>query len=139
MSTYLFDPNTLTLLQRRHPVLIANMGRHIGHEIAVTSVNVEETLGGWFSLLRQARTNADQAKAASRLANSVANLSQFPIYAITDASLERFDRLVKLKLNVGRADLKISALALEMGAIVVSNNLRDFGRVPGLIVEDWTI
>lgn len=139
MSRFFLDTNTPTLLQRKHPRLLANLALHVGEEIAVTSVNVEESLGGWYALLRQARSNADQAKAATRLANAVTNLAQFPIYPTIEPALDRFDRLVKLKLNVGRSDLKIAALALELGASVVSNNVRDFGRVPGLRVEDWTI
>lgn len=138
MALYFLDTNTLTLLQRKHPRLLANLAIHIGDEVAVTSVNVDETLGGWYALLRQAKTNADQAKAATRLANAVTNLAQFPIHPTTEPALDRYDRLVKLKLNIGRMDLKIAALALELGATVVTNNIRDFGRVPGLAVEDWT-
>jgi tRNA(fMet)-specific endonuclease VapC len=139
MTLFLLDTNTLTLLQRRHPRIVANISARIGDVVAVTSVNVEESLGGWYAMLRKARTNADQAKAAARLANAVTNLSQFPIHPTTQASLDRYDTLVKMKLNVGRSDLKIAALALELGATVVSNNLRDFGRVPALVVEDWTV
>ena len=51
---------------------------------------------------------------------------------------DRFDQLVKLKLNVGSMDLKIAATALELGAIVVTQNVRDFRRVPGLLWDDWT-
>ena len=36
------------------------------------------------------------------------------------------------------ADLMIAGHARAMGAIVVTNNLKDFERVKGLAVENWT-
>ncbi len=46
-------------------------------------------------------------------------------------------KLVRQRLNVGSNDLKSAATALEHNAIVVTRNLRDFGRVEGLVCEDW--
>ena len=40
--------------------------------------------------------------------------------------------------QIGAADLMIAAHARAMGAIVVTNNVKDFGRVKGLQVENWT-
>lgn len=39
---------------------------------------------------------------------------------------------------IGSMDLMIAAHALAAGWIVVTNNTREFSRVPGLITEDWT-
>ena len=40
--------------------------------------------------------------------------------------------------QLGAADLMIAAHARAMGAIIVTNNVKDFGRVKGLQVENWT-
>ena len=46
--------------------------------------------------------------------------------------------LKKRGAQLGAADLMIAAHARAMGAIVVTNNLKDFERVKGLAVENWT-
>ena len=46
--------------------------------------------------------------------------------------------LKKRGAQLGAADLMIAAHARAMGAIVVTNNVKDFGRVKGLEVENWT-
>ena len=38
---------------------------------------------------------------------------------------------------IGPNDLWIAAHALSLGVPLISNNLREFGRVPGLSVETW--
>jgi tRNA(fMet)-specific endonuclease VapC len=39
---------------------------------------------------------------------------------------------------IGVNDLHIAAHARSEGLVVVTNNIREFSRVPGLRVEDWT-
>jgi tRNA(fMet)-specific endonuclease VapC len=38
---------------------------------------------------------------------------------------------------VGAMDLLIAAHAISLGARVVTNDLREFQRIPGLRVENW--
>jgi tRNA(fMet)-specific endonuclease VapC len=46
--------------------------------------------------------------------------------------------LKKRGAQLGAADLMIAAHARAINAIVVTNNVKDFGRVKGLEVENWT-
>ena len=39
--------------------------------------------------------------------------------------------------QIGRTDPLIAAQAIAMGAVCVTDNLRHFLRIPGLIVENW--
>ena len=139
MALYLLDTSTLTLLHRRHPRVTANHAAHAGEPIGITTTTVEESIGGWLALLRRVKTNVQKAQASQSLADAVAFLAYLPIYPTTESMLDRFDRLVSMKLNVGTMDLKIAAVALELGGIVVTQNVRDFRRIPSLSWEDWSV
>jgi len=52
-------------------------------------------------------------------------------YGKIRAGLERAGQVI------GSMDLLIAAHALSLGAILVSNNQREFQRVNGLLMEDW--
>lgn len=139
MATYVLDTTALTHLYRKHARLRDRVraASEAENVISATTVSVEEIVGGWLGRLHRARTPAEQARVEAALADTTMMLGVFHIFPATEAALARYDRLVKMKLNVGRDDLKIAAIALELGATVVTDNLRDFGRVPGLAVEDW--
>lgn len=39
---------------------------------------------------------------------------------------------------IGHYDMLIAGHALSLGATIITNNIREFARVPGLTIEDWT-
>jgi tRNA(fMet)-specific endonuclease VapC len=139
MPVYVLDTTTLTHLERAHPRVEVRYRAAVAdnRSVGTTTVNVEEVIGGWVAQLRRCRTAAAEALASDFLAGATRLLGQLAIYPVTVPALARFDQLKKQNLNVGTMDLKIAAVALELGATVVTDNLRDFGRVPQLAVEDW--
>jgi tRNA(fMet)-specific endonuclease VapC len=60
------------------------------------------------------------------------------ILTYDEAAIRRFEGLRKAKIKIGRMDLRIAAVVLEQGAVLVTWNARDFKKVPGLPIEDWS-
>jgi tRNA(fMet)-specific endonuclease VapC len=54
-----------------------------------------------------------------------------PLYGQIRAGLQKNGTLI------GAMDLLIAAHALHLGAVLVTNNTREFSRVPGLKLENW--
>lgn len=55
-----------------------------------------------------------------------------------DAAAAIFLRLKATIKQVGAQDLKIEAVVLSVGGILVTRNQKDFARIPGLALEDRT-
>jgi tRNA(fMet)-specific endonuclease VapC len=139
MTLYLLDTDTLTLLQEHHPNVVQRVAAHRPKNVMTSVISVEEQLTGWYTLVRQAKRKDDLARAYQHLANTTLFLGQMTILSLTEPAIDRYLQLRKSKLNIGAQDLRIAAIALEFGATVVTRNLRDFRRVPNLIVEDWSV
>jgi tRNA(fMet)-specific endonuclease VapC len=138
MSLYVLDTDTLQLYQDGHPLVLARVHAVAPSDRAISVVTVEEQLSGWYAQLRQAQQPERLAWAYQRLAATDRFLSQVQIVDFEESHIRRYEQLRKLKLKVGKMDLRIAATALERRATLVTRNLRDFQRVPGLRIADWS-
>jgi len=137
MSLYVLDTDIFTLLLHKHPVVYQRVAACKPSDLAVTVITVEEQVLGWVGRLRRVRSAKEKARAYHDMAAAVASLGTLPILSFSEQAIASHEALVKLKLNVGKMDL--AAITLEHGGTLVSRNLRDFQRVPGLTVEDWSV
>ena len=71
------------------------------------------------------------------LKTSVQMMNQFELLDFSIAAHERFLSLRQQRIRISTRDLQIAAIAIEIGSIVATQNIRDFEQVPGLIIEDW--
>jgi tRNA(fMet)-specific endonuclease VapC len=126
MSRFVLDSDILSLLEKGDPVVAARSIGAARATLATTVVSVEEMLSGWYTLLRQAKRRSQIVLAYERLATSVEFLATFTILRFPEAAVDRFEQLKKMRLGVRGNDMRIAAIALEHGAIVVTRNVRDF-------------
>jgi tRNA(fMet)-specific endonuclease VapC len=136
---YILDTDILTLLQEAHPLVCQRVSAHPPANLAVTVISIEEQLSGWFRALRKAKKRDEVARVYQRLADRIRTLAGLRIVSFTVAAIVRFEQLKAMKLNIGKMDLRIAAITLEMGGTLVSRNLRDFQRIPSLAVENWAL
>jgi len=103
----------------------------------LTVVSVEEQMRGWLAEIKKHHDILEQISAYDRLINMVQFFQEWTIIRLDEAASEEFIRLKKMKVRVGTRDLKIAAIAPAQHALLLSANLRDFQKVPGLRVENW--
>lgn len=60
------------------------------------------------------------------------------VLSFNEEAQTRFGELRKQCRDLQTLDLRIASIVLAHDATLLSRNLRDFRKVPGLIVEDWT-
>jgi tRNA(fMet)-specific endonuclease VapC len=106
--------------------------------LVTTIITYEEQTRGWLAYAAKSRDVSHQIKAYRRLKRHLQNYLGFEVLDFDEDAAREFNRLQKLKIRIGSSDLKIAAIALACDGVLISRNLQDFSKVPGVRVEDWT-
>ncbi len=72
------------------------------------------------------------------LSRIIQMFSKGPVLPSDEAAISVYDDLSKQRLRVGTMDLRIAAIALSRDLTLLTRNVGDFGKIPGLRTEDWT-
>ena len=134
-AVYMLDTDTCIFLMRRESPALALRVQAVPLKQQVMSAVTfaELTYGVQASAAAKRKQNQ---RVLDSLALHLAVLD-WPREAAVDYGEIRLD-LKKRGATLGAADLMIAAHARSIGATVVTNNVKDFGRVKGLAVENWT-
>ena len=104
------------------------------------SRQVEEQMRGWLARLNRLTTPPQLADWYDFLVQRMfPPWRRYDLLPFPEPAILRFEQLKTLRLNVGLMDLRLAALALESNLTIVTRNQRDFGRVPGVVTEDWSM
>lgn len=130
---YLLDTNICVLLKsKRHPQLEARIRKTRKRDVAVSAVTEAELKYGAYKSADPARNMTAVDALLATIAILPFESSAADAYGQIRAALEKSGQII------GPYDLMIAAQAIAQRLTVVTNNTREFSRVPGLAVEDWT-
>ena len=130
---YLLETNIVSVWARRnHPTLMAKVLAQAPADLAI-SVLVEHELRYGFA-------RNPTVKSWPLIEQLLALIPSLPLTrSIANRAAELRGDLAAAGTPIGTYDLLIAATALEHGATLVTNNVREFARVPGLSLEDWLV
>jgi tRNA(fMet)-specific endonuclease VapC len=138
MTTHTLDTDTTTLLLRGHANVSQRVAALDADQVSVTIITVEEILSGWYSLIRRAKNDNQALRAYASLQEAVEFLGRVRILSMDEDALDEFHAFRERRYRIGNNDLKMAAIAKRYGVTLVTGNLRDFKRLPGLSIEDWS-
>ena len=131
MLKYLLDTSIVVYVVKRRPASVREVfNRQHGH-MGMSAITLAELLHG-------AEKSSDPPRNLAVVEGFCSRLLVLPYtdkaaahYGSIRAALEAAGR------PIGVNDLHIAAHARSEGLTLVSNNLREFERVPGLLMENW--
>ena len=139
MLRFLLDTDHLTLLEHGHPPLKRHLGMQPPWSVGFTVVTAAESLRGRLATIGRAPDGAARIARWGFFLGSLQLFQQFPLLPFDQAAENHFQQLLSLRPRIGTQDLMIAAIALANGVVLLTRNRRDFGRIPGLALDDWSV
>jgi tRNA(fMet)-specific endonuclease VapC len=130
---YLLDTNICIYVRRRRPMeVLARFSRLKTGEAALSLITYGELMYG------AARLNPPPARAAEQLQEFLDMIEILPLPIEAGRKYGEIRAFLESKgQTIGNNDLWIAAHAICADLIVVTNNEREFRRVPDLKIENW--
>ncbi len=129
---YFLDTNICVDFFRNKNALLTHKIFYYSNNVKIPAIVAAELLHG-------ANKSRERYKSLTQVEDF---LSQFQIISFGLSAAKIYGE-IKAKLEaegniIGPNDLLIAATALSRNGILVTNNTREFSRIDGLLLEDWT-
>lgn len=131
MLQFLLDTNIVIYVIKRRPLEVLETFNKHHNRMAISSITLGELMHGAEKSLDPVRNLAVVEDFTSRLNVLPYGMKAAQHYGQIRAALE------KLGQPIGVNDLHIAGHARSEGLTLITNNLREFERVPGLLLDNW--
>jgi tRNA(fMet)-specific endonuclease VapC len=133
MAVYMLDTDISSyIMKRSHDVVLKRLQTVAVSDVCVSAITKAELLYG---VEVSPRRQNDQAALDEFL--RYVDVLDYPATAALDYARIRAHLKVR-GMMIGSNDLLIAAHAYCLGLTLVTNNTKEFGRIPRLKIENWT-
>lgn len=134
MLGYMLDTDTCSyIMKRSNDAVLKRLQKLLVSDVCISVITKSELL---FGVEVSPRRRQDELALSAFL--RYVEVLDFPDTAALHYAKIRAG-LKTLGTMIGANDLFIAAHARSLGLTLVTNNTREFGRVPKLVVENWTL
>jgi tRNA(fMet)-specific endonuclease VapC len=131
MIKYLLDTNVVIYVLKRRPIKVLETFNKNTNRMAISSITLSELIYG-----AEKSTSVD--KNLEAIEDFISHLEVLPYDAKTSQHYGQIKSALDKKGQIGgENDIHIAAHAISQGLILVTNNLKEFKRVPNLALENW--
>ncbi|MBE0689142.1 MAG: tRNA(fMet)-specific endonuclease VapC [Anaerolineae bacterium] len=131
MIKYMLDTGTCIYTIKHRPTALREAFRRHHGQLCISTVTFME-------LIKGVEKSANPAANMEVIEGFVARLDVLDFDRNAAAHSGQVIASLKLgDLKIGAYDSQIAGHARSQGLIVVTNNIREFSRVPGLQIENW--
>jgi len=135
---YILDTDTVTHQQAGRTAVLRRLSTVSPDMVFTTVVTVREQLKGRLATVDQATEGPDLLLAYDRLLATVRYFAHVNVLPFSPAAAATLQKLRDQRIRIGTQDLRIAAIVLASGGTLITGNRRDFAKVPGLLIEDWS-
>jgi tRNA(fMet)-specific endonuclease VapC len=140
---YLLDTDHISVLQQQsgaeYVALSGRIAQSPADDLSLSIVSFHEQALGCHAYISRARGPADLLRGYGMLQRLLSDYSAVAVLPFDSNAATTFAGLAALRIRVPTMDLRIASVALSAGLTLVTRNTGDFSKVPGLVIEDWTI
>jgi tRNA(fMet)-specific endonuclease VapC len=131
MLTYMLDTNICIYVMKNYPLKLREKFNALAEQLCISSITLGELHYG-------AEKSARRADNLTAIENFVARLDVLAFAAKAAAHYGQVRaELERAETPCGPHDMQIGGHARSEGLIVVTNNAREFSRMPGVRTENW--
>jgi len=129
---YLLDTNIcVALIRQKSPAVLKRLNLLKPGDVAISSITLAELVYG----VENSKERKENTIALEQFILPL-ELVNFDLHAAFAYGKIRAD-LVRSGNLIGSMDMMIAAHALSLDLVLVTNNIREFSRMQGLVIEDW--